>query len=203
MSDEMDAGRGFLTDQQMYKNSDFRCLKPKSGIKSSKWPHYEMKGFRAAKNNKELSKVKEIPFDKYFLNFEDPEVFNAITDGTEKGLGIWKKTYGFDWADYVPGRGTETHHFKCNEHCLKAEFGSFAEKCRKEGGLFKCCTTLYNLSHFHYIRYQLKKAGYITNGPKNITCGNDFNKGHCYICSGKYFSPVLIRSKRSCYTIRG
>ena len=142
MSEEMSAGVGFLTDEPLYKNSDFRCLKPKSGVKSSKWPHYDMKGFRAAKTDEELSKVQEIPFDKYFFNFEDPKVFNAITDGTEKGLGIWKKTYGFDWADYVPGRGTETHHFKCNEHCLKAEFGTFAKKCRKAGGLFKCCTVL-------------------------------------------------------------
>ena len=30
----------------------------------------------------------------------------------------------------------------------------------------------------------LKKYGYISSGPKNVTCGNDFNKGNCYICSG-------------------
>ena len=141
-TDKKGAGAGFLYDQPMYKNSDFRCLKPKKGITSDKWPHYEMKGLRSAKSKEELSKVKEIPFDKFFFNFEDPTVFNAITDGTEKGLEIWKKTYGYDWADYVPGKGRETHHFKCNEHCLKAEFGTFAEKCRKEGGLFKCCTSL-------------------------------------------------------------
>lgn len=142
MSDQMDAGGGFLTDQPMYKNSDFRCLKPISEVKSSSWPHYEMKGFRAAKSDEELSKVTEIPFDKFFFNFEDPEVFKAITDGTEKGLNIWKKTYGFDWSDYVPGKGRVSHHYKCNEHCLKAEFGGFAKKCKKEGGLFKCCTVL-------------------------------------------------------------
>ena len=67
MSDQMDAGGGFLTDQPMYKNSDFRCLKPISGVKSSKWPHYEMKGFRAAKSDEELSKVAEVPFDKFFV----------------------------------------------------------------------------------------------------------------------------------------
>ena len=141
-SDHVDAAKGFLTDQPMFKNSDFRCLKPISGFNSSKWPHYEMKGFRAAKNNQELSKVTEVPFDKNFFNFADPDVFNAITDGTENGLQIWKKTYGFDWADYVPGRGKASRHYKCNKHCLQAEFGKFAEKCRKEGGLFKCCTSL-------------------------------------------------------------
>ena len=141
-SDNMDAAKGFLTDQPMFKMSDFRCLKPKSGVDSSNWPHYEMKGFRDARTSEQLSKVREIPFDKYFFNFADPKVFNAITDGTEKGLKIWKKTYGFDWADYVPGRGKAAHHFKCNEHCLKAEFGSFAQKCKREGGFFKCCTSL-------------------------------------------------------------
>ena len=49
----------------------------------------------------------------------------------------------------------------------------------------------YNLAHYHYIRYLLKKYGYISNGPKNVTCGNDFNQGNCYICSGdiNFFQP--------------
>ena len=87
----------------MYKFPDFRCLKPNSSVPSSQWSHYEMSGFRAAKSKQELEKVKEIPFDKYFFNFEDPEVMHAMTDGTENGLNIWKKTYGWDWAAWIPG----------------------------------------------------------------------------------------------------
>ena len=76
---------GFSTDIKMYKSNDFRCLKPKDGVPIEKWPHYEMHGYRAAKTEEELDEVEEIPFDKYFFNFEDPEVLNAMTDGTEKG----------------------------------------------------------------------------------------------------------------------
>ena len=44
---EPTAAFGFLTDMRMYKNYDFRCLKPNPKIPSSKWGHYEMHGYRA------------------------------------------------------------------------------------------------------------------------------------------------------------
>ena len=68
----------------MWKNYDFRCLKPKEGVPSAKWPHYEMKGYRAAKTQEELDKVEEIPFDKYFFNLEDPDVLNLMTNGKRR-----------------------------------------------------------------------------------------------------------------------
>ena len=63
------ASVGFSTDKLMWKSYDFRCLKPKEGVPTEKWPHYEMHGFRAAKTKEELANVVEIPFDKYFFNF--------------------------------------------------------------------------------------------------------------------------------------
>ena len=123
----------------MYKSYDFRCLKPKPGIPSAKWPHYEMQQFRAAKNKRELAQVPEIPFDKFFFNFEDPKVLNAMTDGTKKSLQLWKRTYGFDWAEYIPGEGSNAETFRCNEHCLREEYGEYAQTCKRNGGLFKCC----------------------------------------------------------------
>ena len=48
----------------MYKAPDYRCLKPKPGLPSSQWPHYDMEQHRAAKSIEELNKVDEIPFDK-------------------------------------------------------------------------------------------------------------------------------------------
>ena len=68
----------------MYKSYDFRCLKPMSGVSSVKWPHYEMSGYRAAKTEEELSEVEEIPFDKYFFNFEDPQVLNVMSNGKKR-----------------------------------------------------------------------------------------------------------------------
>ena len=49
---------------ELYKKPDYRCLKPKPGLPSSKWPHYDMEQFRAAKTEKELQRVEEIPFNK-------------------------------------------------------------------------------------------------------------------------------------------
>ena len=45
---------GFQTDMRMYKAADFRCLKPSASVPSSKWPHYDMVGYRAAKTRAEL-----------------------------------------------------------------------------------------------------------------------------------------------------
>ena len=61
----------------MWKNYDFRCLKPKKGLKPEDWPHYEMNGYRAAKTKEELNNVMEIKFDKYFFNFEDTKIFKV------------------------------------------------------------------------------------------------------------------------------
>ena len=94
---------GFSIDKLMYKKNDFRCLKPKDGVPIEKWPHYEMHGYRAAKTEEELSKVQEIPFDKNFFNFEDPEVLNSFTDGSDNSVNLWKKTYGFDWGVWRRG----------------------------------------------------------------------------------------------------
>ena len=89
-----------------------------------------------------LEKVEEIPFDKYFYNFADPKVLHAMTDGTKKGLNIWKKTYGFDYTYWIPGKGKEGKLDACQAHCLEAEYGkhdSFASDCKKSKGFFKCC----------------------------------------------------------------
>ena len=49
-----DAAMAFLTDMLMYKQHDYRCLKPNPKVPSSEWGHYDMHGFRAAKSTKEL-----------------------------------------------------------------------------------------------------------------------------------------------------
>ena len=71
-----------MIDMRMYKAPDYRCLKPKPGLPSSKWPHYDMEQHRAAKTVEELKKVGEIPFDKESSLFSskiifDPSFLNA------------------------------------------------------------------------------------------------------------------------------
>ena len=146
----MNAKHGFQTDMKMYKFPDFRCLKPNSSVPSSQWSHYEMSGFRAAKSKQELEKVKEIPFDKYFFNFEDPEVWKDMTD-SKKGIGIWKKTYGFDFGGFTEGLDGQANSSLCQQHCLEAEYGKFARRCAKKGGIFKCCVLGYRIKIFPVI----------------------------------------------------
>ena len=69
----VDAATGYLVDMRMYKYPDYRCLKPKPGLPSSQWPHYDMEQHRAAKSIEELNKVDEIPFDKESLVLQSPK----------------------------------------------------------------------------------------------------------------------------------
>ena len=77
---EMNAKNLYQTDHFMYKKPDYRCLKPKTGVPSSEWPHFEMDGYRATKTKQELDNVKEMKFDKYFFNFADPSVLQEMAD---------------------------------------------------------------------------------------------------------------------------
>ena len=185
---------GFSTDIKMYKSNDFRCLKPKDGVPIEKWPHYEMHGYRAAKTEEELEEVEEIPFDKYFFNFEDPKVLNAMTDGTERGLNIWKRTYGWDWAAWVPGHGKTATLSKSRKHCLLAEYGSYAQNCKKNGGLFKCCITGFRLDQYHKIRFALKKLNLTKEGPNKLYCGEYDHQGFCYLGLGTMHSMLNLKN---------
>ena len=183
VQDSVTAAQGFSTDMRMYKYQDFRCLKPKKGIPSEKWPHYEMQAYRTALTKKDLKKVKEIPFDKYFFNFEDPEVWSDMTN-SKKGLKIWKKTYGFDYAAFTPALNDFSDDIACQKHCLREEFGQFAKQCRKTGGFFKCCVLKLRIEKYESIRYGLKKYGLIDNGPSKdeMKCEKKWGEGNCYIC---------------------
>ena len=44
-------------------------------------------------------RVEALPFNKYFMNFEDPEVFREMTD-QKNGLDIWLKTYVMGVRDF-------------------------------------------------------------------------------------------------------
>ena len=97
-----------------------------------------MQQFREAKTEEELKKVKTLPFDINFFNLEDPKVFKAMTDPV-KGEALWRKTYGFDFAKFVPGQNGSANILECHKDCMRAEYGKFAQDCAKDGGFFKCC----------------------------------------------------------------
>ena len=211
----LSAKNGFQTDMKMYKFPDFRCLKPNYSIPSSKWSHYEMVGYRAAKSLKDLEEVKEIPFDKYFFNFEDPIVWKEMTD-SKIGLDLWKKTYGFDFGAFTEGLNGKANSSKCQQHCLEAEYGTFARKCAQSGGFFKCCvlgycvirTTNYQtficfslrMDKFELIRYGLKKWRLTTDGPsfEERKCEKSWTTDNCYACFATHICAkrVTTRFKR-------
>ena len=129
---------GFQTDQKMWKAYDYRCLKPKANLKPEDWPHYEMNGYRNAKTKQELEIVQEIKFDKYFFNFEDPLILKQMMKGAKR-KNIWKKTFGFDFVSFNERENSPNMQLPCYIYCLKAEQRKFARKCKKKGGLLKCC----------------------------------------------------------------
>jgi len=103
----MNAKNLYQTDHSMYKSADYRCLKPKKGVPSPEWPHYEMDGFRAAKTKRELANVKEMKFDKYFFNFADPSILQEMTNtNSKKTRQLWKDTYGFDTFNFVKSKSS-------------------------------------------------------------------------------------------------
>ena len=181
---DVNAAIGFSTDHIMYKKSDYRCLKPKEKIPSKDWPHYEMEAYREAKSKTDLEKVKEMPFDINFLNWEDPNVWREYTKSKQSAKRIWKKTYGFDFVGIMPGQGKESNSLSCQEHCLKEEFGTYAKKCRRDGGFFKCCVLKLQISIFEQIKKELKRRHLIKNGPKKLQCEIPIENGpdFCHFC---------------------
>ena len=135
---KIDARYNYRTDQRLYKKSDYRCMKPSNRTKPEKWSYYDMEGFRAAKTRDELKKVKGVKYDKYFFNFEDPEVFKKLMH-SKKGPRKWRRTYGYDFAYLQSNQKQPVMNYECLKYCYKAERKRFAKNCKKKGGFFKCC----------------------------------------------------------------
>ena len=135
---KIDARHNYMANQRMYKKSDYRCLKPSNITKPEKWAYYEMEGFRAATSEDDLKNVKEIKYDKFFFNFEDPNVFKEMMH-PKKGPRLWRRVYGYDFAYLQKRKRQPAKSYACLKYCYKAERKKFARKCKKKGGFFKCC----------------------------------------------------------------
>jgi len=189
----MDAAFGFDSHGRLYKKNDFRCLKPDSKRKPEKWSHYNMEEYRSAKTEEDLKKVKEIKHDKYFFNFEDPEIYKQMMH-LKKGPKIWRKTFGFDFASL------DMFSFKCHSYCYKAEKRKFAKKCRKKNGFFKCCYSIFGLGIFEDIRHSLYDKQLLKGKPPKKVCvqqtGNATNCDMCGVtemCSTKNIFTGLVK----------
>ncbi|XP_023332753.1 uncharacterized protein LOC111704672 [Eurytemora carolleeae] len=149
----------YLTNHQ-YKSPDYRCLNTESHSDPTEWGSYNPHQLADAANEEELKKVLTIPFDKRFLNFEDPKILKLmIGKNLEKH---WKETYGFDFAA-VAGDNSGSML-----DCYKAESGKYAKSCKKKGGLFKCCANTWDLDVFTEARQILKEKKLISSDAKNL-----------------------------------
>jgi len=138
----------------LYKGYDNRCLKPDENKSARKWDHYDPDDFYNAVTEEELKQAKTKTFDKNFFNFEDPKVLKKFTD--PKNTKIWKKTYGFDYVHVVTGEEKARLYPETFKACVKTELkSSFAKKCRKDNGLFKCCNGILKLGVFEEARQHL------------------------------------------------
>ena len=60
--------------------------------------------------------------------------------------------------------------------------GKWARKCKKKGGLFKCCVTLWITDVFERSRNQLIKKGLIKDHKTSFCNGKKGEKDACTIC---------------------
>jgi len=148
---------------RLYKGYDNRCLKPDENKPAEKWDHYDPDEFYKALTKEELEQAKTWTFDKNFINFVDPGVMKKFTD--PKKTDIWKKTYGFDYVHVEP-KGEFRLYPEAVKACMKKELkSSFAKKCRKDQGFFKCCQLVLTLSAFVEARQYLINQSFIEKNP--------------------------------------
>ena len=84
------------------------------------------------------SKTFLISFKDIFLCLQMLKRSLYFLKHTKKFLNNWVQL-GHDTCHKTHGYDAQ----KCHQDCKKKEKGSFAQQCRKDGGLFKCCIRFY------------------------------------------------------------
>jgi len=183
----------YIRKDSIYKDHDYRCLKPFSHKKPERWQTYEMHQFREAANEKKLAKVNSFKYDKNFNNWIDMDVLKEYTKNT---FGkAWKQSYGLENVRSLP-RNPPTNQTKpedknsgivntdiCGEDCIDMERSKFAKKCKKRGGFFKCCMRTLNLHGYEDTRNALIEKNLI-KGRSTSMCGMNAKKERdpCMFC---------------------
>jgi len=152
-----------------YKGYDNRCLKPDDDKRPEKWDHYDPDDFYEASTKEELEQAKTWKFDKNFFNFEDPKVLKKFTN--RRSMKTWRKTYGFDHVVIKPNGDLKLYP-ETIAACVKKEtYSTFAKRCRKDKGFFKCCNTVFTLSVFEKLTQHLYNKSLIKRnheGPTHV-----------------------------------
>ena len=216
----------FYSNNHIYKNDDYHCLKPNSHKDPKQWHKYDAIGYRKAYNQTMLDNTISFKYDNNLHNFADPKVLKAFTKSEKEGRKIFKKSYKYHYTAMIQG----DHYFgmtnyqnlsrhydlkKCIKKCSKMEKSKFATKCLKQGGYFKCCISPRRFTAFEDARNKLIKDGLIKDKPTNI-CNREAEKDPCHFCrtngictirnqlNGKtshYFYPKMKERDKSKYRI--
>ena len=182
---EIRAKEFFFSDQHLGDNNF--CLKPESHEDPKMWQKYELSGFRQAYTKKMLENTKTFKYDKYFSNFEDPEVFKFYTKNEKTAIKKWKKVYKNHFMSRVPGilssssNAPRVNYTACIKKCIKMEKSHFAKKCEKDGGYFKCCVTGIGIMEYEGNRNKLIENGFIKDKITHI-CQPGSMRDPCSYC---------------------
>ena len=67
-----------------------------------------------------------------------------VTTNEKNGKRIMEKSFGHHYTKIIPGYqgGKDLLNLTaCIKKCIKMEKSSFAQRCSRNGGYFKCCVT--------------------------------------------------------------
>ena len=196
MSNKISAKEIFFSDHHKNYNDNNYCIKPESHEDPKQWLRYELKGFRQAYTKEMLENTKKFKYDKYFSNFEDPEVFKLYTKNEKTAIKKFKKVYKNHFVSRVPGylssssyqRGgnytrpkLRVNYTTCIKKCIEMEKSQFAKNCEKARGYFKCCITGIGLMEYELKRNLLIKNDFIKDKPTDI-CKPKSMRDPCMIC---------------------
>ncbi|XP_023340364.1 uncharacterized protein LOC111710493 [Eurytemora carolleeae] len=159
LTSQQSAAELFYLNNNMYKKPDYRCLNP-NGTDPEEWGTYDPVELANATSEEELKKVKTYSFDKRFMNFEDPEILKLMVG--KKMKKNWKETYGFDFVSYGGDKS------EALLDCAKAERSKFAQKCQAQNGMFKCCTSGWNITTYSLTRKMLKEYKLISSYDEDL-----------------------------------
>ena len=180
----------FFSNEWIYKNDDYHCIKPDSHKNNLKWRKYDMEKYREAYTSEMLRNVPTFKYDNMLYNFVDPKVFKSFIENEKQGRKIWRKTYGFYYTKRIPGynayKGNNSLYTidatPCLKKCRKMENSKFARLCRKDGGYFKCCGNFWLLDTFEEAQNLLIGDGLIKD-KKSYICDSKSKINPCLYCS--------------------
>ena len=143
-----------------------------------------------------LDNVETYKYDKYWNNNVDPKVLKTLTSNERKMRKVLRKSYGFRYTKMIPGYYARSNNVSslnltaCIKKCIQKEKSKFAQRCRQDGGIFKCCLSYYPLGPYEEARNMLIRENLI-NDTQTHFCNDKSMKDPCLYCSENGFCTTF------------